>query len=350
MDASPLPPHPSFQDESVARAYSRCRELEKTLAMEARVLGYLLLLAPEEEGRRYLASEINPDPVDDSGNKTDDSVVRGDETLCLLAKLYIAAFIRCFRSAKGPTPDPSLHPSHISFEGNVVELSYKLMEPPSSHQMAKHKAIRRDGGRCVATGKYDLLTAQSDASSLEFKIPPDAPCCMTEAALIFPSSINRNIAGGNEGAAKNDWAASVWAVMEHFGNVRVLDELNGDNIHRLENVLTLSHDIHSAFDQLKFWFEATNANANEYRLRTLWSRLMVDKDTIVTLTTPDPQCLPLPSPKYLALHAACCKVAHLSGAAEHIDRCFRDLDGMRVLAEDGSNVDVLMFVLEGITV
>jgi hypothetical protein len=34
----------------------------------------------------------------------------------------------------------------------------------------------------------------------------------------------------------------------------------------------------------------------------------------ITFTTSDPVRLPLPSPRYLGIHAACCKVARLSGA------------------------------------
>jgi len=45
--------------------------------------------------------------------------------------------------------------------------------------------------------------------------------------------------------------------------------------------------------------------------------------------------LDLPSPKYLRLHAACAKVAHLSGASEAIDMIYRDLDETKVLAKDG---------------
>jgi hypothetical protein len=47
----------------------------------------------------------------------------------------------------------------------------------------------------------------------------------------------------------------------------------------------------------------------------------------------------------LALHATCCKVAHLSGAAEYIDMTYRDADEMGVLAPDGTSGDVLGFAL-----
>ena len=56
--------------------------------------------------------------------------------------------------------------------------------------------------------------------------------------------------------------------------------------------------------------------------------------TTVTFTTPDPVLLPLPDPKYLALHAVCARVAHLSGAGEHFEELDRDTEEIAVLAND----------------
>ncbi|KAJ3897330.1 hypothetical protein F5879DRAFT_774457, partial [Lentinula edodes] len=54
----------------------------------------------------------------------------------------------------------------------------------------------------------------------------------------------------------------------------------------------------------------------------------------------------LPDPVLLAFHATCAKVAHLSGAGEHIDRAHRDLECLDVLMEDGArSSDVLFYSL-----
>ncbi|KAI6016144.1 hypothetical protein BKA83DRAFT_4060420, partial [Pisolithus microcarpus] len=50
-----------------------------------------------------------------------------------------------------------------------------------------------------------------------------------------------------------------------------------------------------------------------------------------------------PNPIYLAIHAACAKVAHLSGAAEHIENVLRRLENTRVLAEDGRSSELLLY-------
>lgn len=60
---------------------------------------------------------------------------------------------------------------------------------------------------------------------------------------------------------------------------------------------------------------------------------------------PPPEYLPLPDPRFLALHAACCKVAQMSGAAEYVDKMDRDLEEMQVLGEDGGSADVLVYAM-----
>ena len=54
----------------------------------------------------------------------------------------------------------------------------------------------------------------------------------------------------------------------------------------------------------------------------------------------------MPDPRYLALHAACARVAHLSGAAEYIERRYRELEDIKVLARNGTSADMLSFALE----
>ena len=56
--------------------------------------------------------------------------------------------------------------------------------------------------------------------------------------------------------------------------------------------------------------------------------------------------LPLPDPRYLALHAACAKIAHLSGAGAYIDAFDRDMETTQVLAKDGSSA---MFLAEAMS-
>ena len=74
---------------------------------------------------------------------------------------------------------------------------------------------------------------------------------------------------------------------------------------------------------------------NHYRLASpepFYRRGLLDQ---IILTTRDAKKLPLPDPRYLALHAACARVAHLSGAGEYIDKALRDIEETGALANDG---------------
>jgi hypothetical protein len=67
----------------------------------------------------------------------------------------------------------------------------------------------------------------------------------------------------------------------------------------------------------------------------------------VEFSSTSPENLPLPKPEYLRLHALCAQVAHLSGAAEVVDRILDHVyeGSTKVLAEDGSSWDVLNVLL-----
>jgi hypothetical protein len=53
----------------------------------------------------------------------------------------------------------------------------------------------------------------------------------------------------------------------------------------------------------------------------------------------------LPSRDLIALRAACARVANMSGAAEQIDKIYRDEEDTTVMACDGSTGDLLSFLL-----
>ena len=53
----------------------------------------------------------------------------------------------------------------------------------------------------------------------------------------------------------------------------------------------------------------------------------------------------LPDPDLIALHAACARVAYLSGAAEYFDMLEQDAEDTSVLASDGSSASLLLGLL-----
>ncbi len=113
----------------------------------------------------------------------------------------------------------------------------------------------------------------------------------------------------------------------------------------LENILTLSDTLRWFFDRLTIWLQPTD-EPNTYVITSSEALLLEElPNRIITLTTPDPEALPLPSPIYLGIHAASCRIAHMSGAAEYVEEVLREekeihvrVERMGHLAQDGSSV------------
>ena len=59
-------------------------------------------------------------------------------------------------------------------------------------------------------------------------------------------------------------------------------------------------------------------------------------------TLPDGTAIEPPSPQLLALHAACAKIAHMSGAMEILEEMFRDTDGIPVMTATDNSPALLM--------
>jgi HNH endonuclease len=51
--------------------------------------------------------------------------------------------------------------------------------------------------------------------------------------------------------------------MERFRQTGFRDELDGSKIHRLSNILTLDHSLHTYFNKLVLWLEADDVSQDE---------------------------------------------------------------------------------------
>ncbi|TBU63545.1 hypothetical protein BD310DRAFT_916629 [Dichomitus squalens] len=102
--------------------------------------------------------------------------------------------------------------------------------------------------------------------------------------------------------------------------------------------MTLDTLIHDLFDKMSLWF-LTESEPNVYRVAIAPHCEAVrhphNIPAVVHFTAHSNS--PLPSPKYLAIHAACCRVAHMSGAAEYVEAIYRDMEKLQVLSEDGAS-------------
>ncbi|KAJ3782032.1 hypothetical protein GGU10DRAFT_276343, partial [Lentinula aff. detonsa] len=197
------------------------------------------------------------------------------------------------------------------------------------------KALIRDRYRCTITGIYDRGAPESIVSQTMRETQPTGHL---EGAHIVPDSTYFDV----DQTKKKAYSASVLAVLKRFGYD--VELINGNKVHSLFNIMTLSHDAHDAFDRLELWLEATN-QVNRYRVATASKFLVAGGlPEFIEFTSSHPK-LPLPSPDLLALHAVCAKVAHLSGAGEYVEQLDRDVEELCVLAADGQSFQTLEYAL-----
>jgi len=149
--------------------------------------------------------------------------------------------------------------------------------------------------------------------------------------------------------------------MRCFGYEDLPQRMHGAGAHSLDNIMTLQLDVHCWFDKLELWFEAVvsglqivspyaeclqDGKENTYNIcATERAHLWTCKPNPIEFKSAYPD-LPLPNPAYLRIHAACCRVAHLSGAGEYMDKILEDLEDTLVLSKDGSSAHILSFALQ----
>jgi hypothetical protein len=117
----------------------------------------------------------------------------------------------------------------------------------------------------------------------------------------------------------------------------VLHLVEGANIDRSHNAITLTVGFHRRFGSLQIYFESTPGEDHTYTIKSTLPflvfrpRLPITRDLLMTPEhTIDP-----PMPRLLAIHRACCLIFHMSSAGEYIDKVLRDREAPAAMS-DGS--------------
>ncbi|KAK0207775.1 hypothetical protein IW262DRAFT_1498433 [Armillaria fumosa] len=260
----------------------------------ARVLGYALRHSPSVEGKAQLAQDI----LDCNNN---------GEYLAGLSYLYVMGMIRVFTNPK-------------AMAGNIAAA---LAQPTISSSKAKDLALARDNYRCIVSGIVDLVRFEKDP--MRFNEAPKVAAA-TSLGHIFGQSMMDHTAGMMRAAhAKLEWAATAAAIIERFA----------------------ANGLHATFNRLSFSLCPVDDDNNTHEIHThppnrnarygLPDRVM--------LTDATNGKIPLPDRRYFRLHHACATIAHLSGAGEVVEQLFRDMEDLKVLAEDGGSNHLLSLAL-----
>ncbi|KAM5538035.1 hypothetical protein V8D89_008232 [Ganoderma adspersum] len=297
-------------------------------AMFARVVGYLLLYPPSDQARAVVLSEV--EHCRDEPQRERDT----NEAVYDLGEMYVMDFILPFyANTEDWTPRPSPPVSRASFQ-NIKEDAYRRgpcqgrVNRPRDNLEAQALALVRDDHRC-------MVTHMMDSNSWSHKLSddwerPTARIARTDPCHIFPAVLGNTRPAGRDGTTREDYVAErLWHILERFGYGHLHDTLRGPKVHRLENVLTLDCTLHAAFRGMFMWLEkAEGQPANCYRVAVSdpkwysflgWFGLPHEVQLVAHA-----DALPLPDPAYLHIHAACCRIATLSGADDYLFWAFAE--------------------------
>lgn len=116
--------------------------------------------------------------------------------------------------------------------------------------------------------------------------------------------------------------------------------IEGPDIDRPRNALTLTPKMRKWFADFAIYFEPVESQPHTYRIKSFRHPLQVRNALPVTRTLyiADTRTIDPPSPRLLAIHQAIAHILHLSAAGEYINNILRDMEGanMQGVKADGS--------------
>ncbi|KAJ7271359.1 hypothetical protein B0H12DRAFT_1229014 [Mycena haematopus] len=199
--------------------------------------------------------------------------------------------------------------------------------------------LYRDQYRCVLTGRIDRASLDKTEQNPELfpdlapLVAPQAPAVPgelvfdLEVAHIISQSLTDGIGGlSAAAAAKLDWASSASAILDRFSGIDIKRLLGGTDLHSAINGFMASNEAHALFDRLDFCLIPAR-DAQDEIIPNTYDVLYLHRRTI-----------PPPSSVLLGLHAACARIAHMSGAAAILDDFDRDIPSTAVLTQGFSDM------------
>ncbi|CUA73147.1 hypothetical protein RSOLAG22IIIB_10587 [Rhizoctonia solani] len=199
MFATPLPPPDcQFEDNTFVRsAYERVLSLESQDLVCIRILGYMLIHAPDESGRLNIAQDINDCATDQ------DVLELGKSIFKFFAQYLLFIDIMISRSSCVNAPE--------------VHISSSVTPAPATYFEAKNNALIRDNYRCMLMGAIDATT-YDDRPALREQLGNNPPPNLneTECWHILPEYV---ISGIQNDPEKQIAFPAIFEVLERFGGI-----------------------------------------------------------------------------------------------------------------------------------
>lgn len=118
--------------------------------------------------------------------------------------------------------------------------------------------------------------------------------------------------------------------------------IEGVNIDRPSNAITLTLSHHVSFGDFRVYFEPVG-ETHTYRIDTfLPAGLVEDLPVTRTLFLTEDRSIDPPSVRLLAVHRAIAHILHLSAAGDYIDHLLRDVDEFGIRADGSTDLSRLL--------
>jgi len=261
-------------------------------------------------------------------------------------------------TCKTPQPTPTYHAAvrQVQTEEEQQRMQEFVGTPERLGALRGHCLVR-DRHRCVVTRAFDYEEAEErsgqptptddDGNVLH----PDDSYGHLEVAHILPFSLTKVEEGSvlvcylpspgymvsyRSNIKKNESKKVTIAILNMF-DIGVIHLIEGVEIDRPRNAITLTHDMHKFFGGFKIFFERVvdDDTPGTYEIQAFRLFLAARAHLPVRRTLFSHPSIDPPSERLLALHSAIGHVLHLSGAGEYIDRILRNMEE-GVVREDGS--------------
>ncbi|KAL1895674.1 hypothetical protein Sste5346_005145 [Sporothrix stenoceras] len=252
-------------------------------------------------------------------------------------------FFGPLKATAAKTPQPT--PSSLS----VPDLSRDQILPGSRSRIAnlRRDCLIRDRHRCVISRHFDenevfLRTNKhgddaADDDGLRFVDTPDADeYDFLQVAHILPHSL-MSIEGDDERSVARSNALAILEMLD----AGVVHLIEGPNIDRPTNAITLTTRYHISFGTFRTFFEAVEGQPHTYRIQSVLTgrgRRPLQPVTRILFTS---ETIDPPHPRLLAIHAAICRILHLSGAGGYWDDILREAEGEMAKADGSTSLGVL---------
>ncbi|KAI3326742.1 hypothetical protein HD806DRAFT_520481 [Xylariaceae sp. AK1471] len=244
---------------------------------------------------------------------------------------------------KTPQPSPAYHSAVEQVQGGAQG----FVGTPDRLSRLRGACLVRDRHRCVVTRRFDYVEARNrtrqngDDARDDDGAPLRAPTDRLEVAHILPHSLMKADAGGELNPSKQ----AALAILNMF-DTGVVHLIDGTDIDRPRNAVTLTAFLHTLFGDFQVFFESVpDQPPHTYRIASFYPSHLVSEITFPitrTLYTTNDKSIDPPSPRLLAVHRAIAHILHFSAAGEYIDKLLRDMDEEGIQVDGSTELDRML--------